>query len=60
MRPPLSKTSFPVCRVGKKWLVERLGFILVFLISFFINSKVQGGKGKKTLFLKDEKKKFYP
>ena len=64
MRPPLSKKSFPVDRVGGKNVSREVGiffffFFFFFLISFFLKLECTGGgKVKQKCFCwKDGKKR---
>ena len=53
VRPPLSKKSFPVGRVGKTTARREVGIFFFFLISIFFKLECTGGKVKK----KKKKKK---
>ena len=58
LRPPLSKKSFPVGRVGGEMTVGRSGFFFFFLISIFVKLECTGGKVKKKKKLKSFSRPF--
>ena len=56
VRPPLSKTLFPVSRVGKKKASRAVGNLFFFPNLIVYKLECTGGEVKKNLFLKIGKK----